>query len=90
MNLLDKTIAAVSPAWAARRQKARAQLAAASALSGLHAPDNGGSGTSAVKVPPWRPAARDARSDSLRRLPLQRAQSRELARTSALGAVVIK
>jgi len=89
MNLLDKTIAAVSPAWAARRQKARMQLGAAQALSGLHAPDNGAAQASAVKVPPWRPAARDARSDSLRRLPLQRAQSRQLARTSALACGAI-
>ncbi len=53
-----------------------------------------GGGSFGVEPPPqkdpaWRPAPRDARSDTLIRLPLQRGQSRDLARTSPIGGGAI-
>lgn len=45
--------------------------------------------TASVNSRRWRPAALDARSDTVHKLPLQRGQSRDLARTSpiAVGAI---
>lgn len=89
-NAIDRAIAAVAPAWAAERAKARVQLAAVDALPSFGALDERnapGGPTPAARW--WRPMARDARSDTLRFLPLQRGQSRELARSSpiAVGAI---
>ena len=101
LNLIDRTLQSVAPAWAVSRAKARLQLdalnGATSALGDLRqdAPaasmDSGDSSTggSPSAGRRWNPFARDARSDTLRFLPSQRAQSRELARTSpiAVGAI---
>lgn len=89
-NVIDRTIEAVAPAWAVSRLKSRAQLDAISSLPALSAmsEDNAPGGPAPAKRW-WKPRPRDARSDTLRYLPDQRGQSRELARTSpiAVGAI---
>ena len=98
LNVLDRAIAAVAPARAADRLKARARVDALAALPALDAMramhDSGdaahGGGAAAPARPRWwRPLARDARSDTLPHLQGQRAASRDLARTSpiAVGAI---
>lgn len=88
-NPIDRTIAAVAPAWAARRQRARVQLQAMAALGDLQT----SSDTSSASLSParrfWAPVARDAQGDTLPHIPFQRAASRELARTSAIAAGAI-
>lgn len=76
-----------------RRAQARVQLAAVSALpdpTQLQASgeDTGGNAPG-IGRRIWNAVARDARSDTLRKLPTQRAQSRELARTSPIAAGAI-
>ena len=102
-NLLDRAIDAVAPAWALSRAKSRAQAAvfnglpahlqANEALSGMSAVaalnDAGTAPAGITSSRWWRPAARDARSDTLRHLPLQRGASRELVRTSPIAAGAI-
>ncbi|MCS4509144.1 phage portal protein [Xylophilus ampelinus] len=93
--MIDRAIGAVAPAWAAERLKARARIEvlgsmpALSALSGDNAP--GASGTLGAPASRrwWNPLARSARADTLRQLPSQRAQSRDLAATNpiAVGAI---
>lgn len=92
-NLIDRTIEAVAPAWATSRAKARVQLQALQALGdfpqvGALSEENSPGGPTPAKRW-WNPRPRDARSDSLPRLPDQRGQSRDLARTSpiAVGAI---
>jgi lambda family phage portal protein len=93
VSLLDRLVQRVAPVYALKRIKSRMQFDVLASLGGdeaLHGSgafdaggrDNGGSRR-------WRPAPRDAKADSLRDLPLQRGQSRELVRTSpiALGAI---
>lgn len=96
-NLLDRSIAAVAPAWAAQRHLARARLGALHALGALQ--PQASTSASASGIAPtapsgsggrwWKPLARDARADTLPALPGQRGASRELARTSpiAVGAI---
>ena len=89
MNLIDRAIATVAPLHAQRRLLARASLTAFQALepsvSPLNAPGlSGGGGTPARRT--WFPRARDARADTLRDLPFNRAASRELVRTSAMAS----
>ena len=100
-NFFDRAVQAVAPVWAVSRTKARLQLQAfdgvASALGDLQqtgasaSMDSGDSSTggsrSAGRHWPARPL--DSKSDTLRFLPTQRGQSRELARTSpiAVGAI---
>lgn len=100
-SLLDRTIGAVAPAWALKRAKARMQTRALQnftaldpalpmPLGGGDAPGSvGASGNPRASTRWWRPIARDARTDTLRHLPIQRGQSRELARTNpiAVGAI---
>src|SRR3989344_311736 len=90
---IDRAIAAVAPAWAIKRVQARVQLAAVSAVPDptvVQASDDSTGGNAPGFMRRfWNAVARDARSDTLRKLPTQRAQSRELARTSpiAVGAI---
>jgi len=90
-TVFDRVVAAVSPDWGVQRLKSRMQFDSLASLPSAEADvgsgfdttggvgdtgrDDGGSRS-------WRPRPRDARSDSVRALPLQRGQSRDLARTS--------
>lgn len=100
MNFLDRSIAAVAPAWAAKRELSRARLDAIYSLQALMPQDSAASasmgGSDGGYTDPsraggrwWRSTPRDARSDTVRQLPTQRGASRELARTSpiAVGAI---
>jgi lambda family phage portal protein len=100
-NIIDRALQAVAPVWAVSRTKARLQLhaldSAASALGDLQnssasaSMDSGdsSSGGSPSAGRRWYSSPRDSKSDTLRFLPTQRGQSRELARTSpiAVGAI---
>lgn len=91
LNIIDRMVLAVDPSRARQRLRDRAtaeMLQGMPPLSAL-ANENAPSGSSSTAARWWRPMARDARSDTLRQLPLQRGQSRELARTSpiAVGAI---
>lgn len=100
-NLIDRAVKAVAPVWAADRAKARLQLQAldgvSSALGDLRGNDatasmdsgDSSSGGSPSAGRRWFSSPRDSKSDTLRFLPTQRGQSRELARTSpiAVGAI---
>lgn len=87
-TLLDRAIASVAPVHAARRLHARTSIAAFEAFSGAGgdgaplSPSNSGGR--------WRTVPRDANSDTLRGLPRQRAESRDLARTNPIAAGAIK
>ena len=97
LPLLDRMMLPFAPVGVADRLKARAQIDVLRALdtgvqTGALTPEAtppGMSGDRPVSNRWWRPLARDAKADTLMRLPLQRAQSRELARTSpiAVGAI---
>ncbi|MFD2754282.1 phage portal protein [Comamonas terrae] len=93
LNLLDRAISAVAPAWGARRAKNRAQILIADMLAETTGLKAMGAGDSNEKVSRssrwWNPSPRDARADTLSRLPLQRGASRELARTSPIAAGAI-
>ena len=100
LNILDRAIAAVAPAWASQRQLARARMEAMSVLDRLmpqpQASASMGGGAAAAAGAPsgsagrwWRPLARDARADTLHRLPSERGASRELVRTSPIAAGAI-
>lgn len=93
-NFLDRAISAVAPAVGLERLKDRARIDLLAAMpmppevnalaSGDPAPMPSGAGGRW-----WFPRARDAKADTLRFLPTQRGQSRDLARTSpiAVGAI---
>ena len=100
INFFDRVIQAVAPARALERSKARVQLQAMENMSAALSDLQGGdaprmdSGDSSIGGSPsggryWNARARDSKSDTLRYLPTQRGQSRELARTSpiAVGAI---
>ena len=100
MNILDRAIHQVAPGWSAKRQEARARVDLLNKLDTLlpgadMSASMGGSDGGAFPNPSnaggrfWRTTPRDARSDTLHRLPTQRGASRELARTSpiAVGAI---
>ena len=96
-NILDRSIEAVAPAWAAKRHLARSRIDALGVLDALL--PQASTSASASGIAPtapsgsggrwWKPMARDAKADTLRYLPTQRGASRELARTSpiAVGAI---
>lgn len=95
-NLLDRIGLAVAPGWALDRAKARIQAEALGGITALdprnapgYGPTDGDPSGPRASTRWWRPRARDARADTLRLLPIQRGQSRELARTSpiAVGAI---
>ena len=100
MNILDRAIHQVAPGWSAKRQEARTRVDLLNKLDALlpgadMSASMGGSDGGAFPNPSnaggrfWRTTPRDARSDTLHRLPTQRGASRELARTSpiAVGAI---
>jgi lambda family phage portal protein len=97
MNLIDRTLLAVAPARALARAKDRLQAQTLMDLSdagngvqaSARADGEDQSGSSGVGRRWWSPRARDARADTIRQLPTQRGQSRDLARTSpiAVGAI---
>lgn len=101
LNIIDRAVQAVAPAWAVGRAKARIQLlavnGAAKALGDLandRADASANSGDSSTGGSPsagrrWYSFPRDSKSDTLKFLPTQRGQSRELVRTSpiATGAI---
>lgn len=94
LNLLDRAIAAVAPAWAAERAtgRARIELLAHAPAPGLSAQASLGGATPGASSPArrfWNPFARDARSDTLPQLGGQRAASRELAATNPIAAGAI-
>jgi lambda family phage portal protein len=94
-NLFDRVLTAVAPAWALDRAKTRLQaqvLMGFDGANGLQASAHDGPASGQGRnlgTRGWSPRARDARADTLRQLPTQRGQSRELARTSpiAVGAI---
>lgn len=100
INLIDRAIAAVAPAWASKRHLARARISAMEQLDSLMAPttsmqallpgaDSSHAPGSSGSGRWWRPLPRDARTDTVRWLPTQRGASRELARTSPIAAGAI-
>jgi lambda family phage portal protein len=101
LNLIDRALLELAPLHAARRLHARAAALAlsagadagpsAQAISGDS--DSGAGGVAGGGTPLlrwWRPGVRDAATDTLRHLPMQRGQSRELARTNPIAAGAIK
>lgn len=96
VSLLDRLVSRVAPTYAMNRLKSRMQFDVIASLGGYMGGESAlfGSGTAADSRDDggsrrWSPVPRDAKADSLKRLPLQRGQSRELVRTSpiALGAI---
>ncbi|HMQ71183.1 MAG TPA: phage portal protein, partial [Rubrivivax sp.] len=86
--MLDRAIAYLSPRLAAQRAHQRARLGLADAGAMALGVDGTGGGHLPVRRN-WAPMPRDANADTLRALPTQRGQSRELARTHpiAVGAM---
>lgn len=95
-NIIDRVIAAVAPAAGAQRLKARMQAELLAGIPGpsamiddrnSHPASGAGLGGSMRRM--WGSAGRDARSDVLVSLTYDRANSRDLARTSpiAVGAI---
>lgn len=94
-NFVDRALAVWDPVRAAQRAKARVQLEALASVPSLQAsegppPGDSGMGGGQALMRWWRPAARDAASDTLRALRSQRGQSRELARTNPIAAGAIQ
>lgn len=93
LNVIDRAIDAIAPAWAAQRAKARAQMQLLDnfqALTGTGIDDPGvGGGTPLLRRWSSGISARDAAGDSLYALRMQRGQIRELVRTNpiATGAI---
>lgn len=91
-NFLDRAIASVAPSWALARTQDRMRFDTIHAMPSVSALAEE-AGLTPQPAPPanswWRPRPRDARSDTLPRLPIQRGQSRELARTSPIAAGAI-
>jgi lambda family phage portal protein len=97
MNLFDRAVLAINPERAEARVRARISAQAMEQLGGsalvqLQASNDGpvnpeGSARGGSRW--WNPRPRDARSDTLSKLPLQRGQSRELARTNPIAAGAI-
>ncbi len=91
LNLLDRYYKAVDPARALVRLQARARIDGIERVSarGTDGWSDGSAGGSSPLLRWWRPGVRDAASDTLHRLPLQRAQARELARTNPIAGGAI-
>jgi lambda family phage portal protein len=88
-TLIDRAIAFVAPVHAVDRQRARAQLGVLAGLSDMGAQLGAGNAPAAIGGRRRSSAPRDARTDTLPYLRLERGASRELSRTSpiAVGAV---
>jgi hypothetical protein len=94
-TVFDRVVAAVSPDWGVQRLKSRMQFDALASLPSAEADVGSGfdttggvgdTGRDDSGSRSWRPRPRDARSDSVRALPLQRGQSRDLAAPARLLA----
>lgn len=83
-TLIDRAIASVAPLHAAKRMAARAQYEALSVADMAHKPE-----TSPVRRF-WNVLSRDARRDTLPQLGFDRAASRELVRTNAIAAGLMR
>lgn len=100
MNLIDRALLQLAPQRAEARVRARVSALAmeragaqmGTALDNIEA-SNDGPGNPGASARGgsrwWNPRPRDARSDTLSQLPLQRGQSRELARTNPIAAGAI-
>jgi lambda family phage portal protein len=97
-SLIDRTIEAVAPSWALQRAEGRTRLALLETLDQRQAgatalmDGDGGGATPGASNPArrwWNPFPRDARSDTLPRLPNDRAASRELSATNPIAAGAI-
>lgn len=95
-SLLDRLMSRVAPTYAVNRLKSKMHFDVIASLGGSLGSENALFGSDDVTGTRddggsrrWRPAPRDAKADSLKHLPLQRGQSRDLVRTSpiALGAI---
>lgn len=87
-GLIDRAIAALSPAWALERQRARAQLAGQAGGAAAVAGGYTAAGYS-DRLFYWQPGSRDADSDTLGDLRELRARSRDLVRNSPIAAGAI-
>lgn len=83
-NLIDRAIATVAPLHGVKRMAARAQFDALTVADMAHKPE-----TSPVRRF-WNALSRDARADTLPHLSFDRAASRELARTNAIAAGLMR
>jgi lambda family phage portal protein len=83
LNLIERTIASISPKWALDRHKNRVAMA----LTGAGGYTGAGYSDRLVY---WQPGAGDSDADSLRDLRELRARSRDLARNSPIGGGAIE
>lgn len=92
LNLLDRVIAQVDPQRAAARAVARVRLEAFNGLPTITASAESGytstSGTDGF-LSRWSTRARSAAADTLRQLPSQRGQARDLVRNNPIAASAI-
>ena len=101
LNLFDRALRTVAPGMAASRELGRQRLRALDAIAAISADgitgatasadgygDDGGSPDSSRWA--WKRAPRDARSDTLSRLPTQRGNSRYLAQFTSIGVGAIR
>lgn len=92
-NPLDRLIGLVSPQLAIDRAAARARLAAFDALPEIAAVSDGGytsTGGQDSFLNRWGARPRSAGADTLRQLPTQRAQSRDLVRNNPIAASAVQ
>jgi lambda family phage portal protein len=100
-TLLDRAIGYVAPQAAASRMAARVRLQAANELAALMPGNSGNGGASAnlggytstagtdTFLGRWQARSRSAAADTLRQLPTQRAQARDLVRNHPIAASAI-
>jgi len=92
LPLLERAIQAVSPGWAAARARAHEAASMARARAGVaQAFASGYSSTDGTDpwMQRWFTTPRDAAGDTLRQLPTQRAQSRDLVRNQPLASSAV-
>ena len=87
-NILDKAIAAVAPAWAARRTQSRLQMQVANQFYGSFGGYEGAS-TTRRETNTWQPFASDADTASIYDLTALRARSRDSLRNEPLATGAI-
>jgi lambda family phage portal protein len=81
LNLIERSIAAVSPKWGFRRLQHKTALALA---GGYH-----GASLNRAATRGWKPAETSSNDDTLGDLPLLRARSRDLARNAPLAGAAL-